>query len=54
MGNNKALKSSDKDKWQPFELRHVGNLSATVLVGGGKLSTSPGDPGEPRKPRPTG
>lgn len=47
----KEQRPIEKGKWKTFELSYVGNLRETVLVGGGKLSPSPGDPGEPRKPR---
>ena len=54
MSENRALSNSEKKNWKPFELNYVGILSETVLVGGGKLSATGGDPGEPRKPRPSG
>lgn len=37
--------------WQPMNVKRVGTVKEVVLVGGGKLSTTGGDPGEPRKPR---
>jgi hypothetical protein len=33
-----------------MELRPVGKVADIVQGGGGKLSTTTGDPGEPRKP----
>lgn len=37
--------------WKPMNVKHVGSVSEVVRLGGGKLSTTGGDPGEPRKPR---
>jgi len=34
-----------------MNVNRVGTVKEVVLVGGGKLSTTGGDPGEPRKPR---
>jgi hypothetical protein len=40
--------------WEKPILKPIGTVSEILKGGGGKLSTSPGDPGEPRKPPPTG
>jgi hypothetical protein len=37
--------------WKPMQVQFVGTVSDVVKLGGGKLSTTGGDPGEPRKPR---
>lgn len=37
--------------WKPMKVSYVGNVKDIVQLGGGKLSTQGGDPGEPRKPR---
>jgi hypothetical protein len=50
MSENKELPAGAKEKWKPFQLTYAGNLSETVLGGGGKLSRPGGDPGESRKP----
>lgn len=40
-----------KQAWEPMRLSSVGQISQVVEGGGGKLSPSTGDPGEPRKPK---
>lgn len=40
--------------WQPMKITYVGDIADLVAVGAGKLSPTGGDPGEPRKQRPTG
>lgn len=40
--------------WEPMLLTRLGKVGNVVQGGGGKLSTTPADPGEPRKTRPTG
>lgn len=37
--------------WKPMEVKFVGAVKEVIQLGGGKLSTVGGDPGEPRKPR---
>lgn len=37
--------------WEPMKLTYVGHVGEIVQQGGGKLSLTGGDPGEPRKPR---
>jgi hypothetical protein len=41
-----------KETWEPIELAYVGRLDEVLLQGGGKLSQTGGDPGEPRKEKP--
>jgi len=36
--------------WEAPRLVYVGNVAEILQTGTGKLSTSPADPGEPRKP----
>lgn len=43
-------KSGGKQKWTPPGIKLVGDVGEVLQHGSGKLSTSPGDPGEPRKP----
>jgi len=37
--------------WKPMQVTFVGEVSKVIQLGGGKLSMTGGDPGEPRKPR---
>lgn len=39
-----------KKSWQPMQVKYVGRVHEIVQRGGGKLSLTGGDPGEPRKP----
>ncbi len=40
-----------KKSWEPMKLTPVGHISKVIEGGGGKLSATTGDPGEPfRKP----
>ena len=48
------MESSKKQTWEPMKLTYVGHVGAIVQQGGGKLSRTGGDPGEPRKQRPSG
>jgi hypothetical protein len=44
---------SDKSQkpWEPMKLTHTGEAKDVVqFPGGGKLSTAPADPGDPKKP----
>ena len=43
-----------KEQWEPMKLSSVGHVSEVVEQGGGKITFVIGDPGEPRKVRPTG
>jgi hypothetical protein len=47
------MKDEKKDsrEWEPIEATDEGHVGEVLQGGGGKLSTSPGDPGEPRKPK---
>jgi hypothetical protein len=38
-----------KRPWQKMELRYLGDAAQLIQMGGGKLSTVGGDPGENRK-----
>ncbi len=40
--------------WEPPTLIYVGNVGDVLQRGGGKLSATGGDPGEPRKERGSG
>lgn len=40
--------------WQPMTLTRVGRVPDVIQQGGGKLTPPGGDPGEPRKQKPTG
>jgi hypothetical protein len=40
---------STKQPWEPMQLTYVGHVAEIVQSGGGKLSTTGGDTGEPRK-----
>ena len=43
-----------KEQWEPMKLSSVGHVSEVVEQGGGKITFVIGDPGEPRKVKPTG
>ncbi len=38
-----------RQEWEPPKVSYVGDIDQLVLMGGGKGSPSPKDPGEPRK-----
>jgi hypothetical protein len=38
--------------WETMSLTFVGEIDEVLLGGGGKLSVTGGDPGEPRKEKP--
>jgi len=40
-----------KEQWQSMKIDYVGDVRELVLLGIGKVSTAPQDPGEPRKLR---
>jgi hypothetical protein len=44
----------EKAQWESMKLIYVGHIREVVQQGGGKLSAPGGDPGEPRKQKPTG
>ena len=50
--NSKATDSDQSRKpWQPMKLTYTGEAKDLVqFPGGGKLSTAPADPGDPKKP----
>jgi hypothetical protein len=50
----KAQKVETRQAWEFMKLTYVGHIREVVQLGGGKLSTTGGDPGEPRKQRGTG
>lgn len=56
--DDKSLKETDDTKskkaWEPMRLSYTGDAKDVVQGGGGKFSTSPSDPGEPRKNPPSG
>ena len=39
-----------KKTWESMKLTHTGEAKDVVQGGGGKFSTMPADPGEPKKP----
>lgn len=41
--------TDERQPWETFELTLLGNAYDLVQQGGGKLSTTAGDPGESRK-----
>jgi hypothetical protein len=57
---NRPLRSDDKSEestleqpkkaWQRMRLTYTGEAKDVVQGGGGKFSTMPSDPGEPKKP----
>jgi hypothetical protein len=44
---------SKKQPWEPMQLTYVGHAAEIIQGGMGKLSTTGGDTGEPRKEKPT-
>ena len=44
------MKWAAKQAWEPMRLTEVGTVTDVVQAGGGKLSPTPGDPGDIRKP----
>ena len=43
-----------KKPWEPPKLSYIGDVEEVVQGGGGKLTTTPSDPGEAKKTPPTG
>lgn len=41
-------------QWEPMRVTYLGNVAEVVQQGGGKISITTGDPGEPRKVPSTG
>ncbi len=56
MASGKARSSKNRDEgearkaWEPMTLTYVGDATEVVRGGGGKLTATSADPGEPRKP----
>jgi hypothetical protein len=50
--SSQEINSTDSKKpWQPMKLTYTGEAKDVVqFPGGGKLSTAPADPGDPKKP----
>jgi hypothetical protein len=49
--NSKEADSNEKKPWEPMKLTYTGEAKDVVqFPGGGKNSTSPADPGDPKKP----
>jgi hypothetical protein len=46
--------SENKQAWEPMQMVSVGGIAEVVKGGGGKLTSSGGDPGEQRKEQPSG
>ncbi len=44
--------AGDRQPWETPALTYVGDVGRVLQEGGGKLTPSPSDPGEPRKPKP--
>ncbi len=49
-GRAAAGTGSTKQSWEPMKLTYLGHVGEVLQGGGGKLTPSPGDPGEARKP----
>jgi hypothetical protein len=47
--NKPSFTTSERRPWQPPAVKTVGTISQVLQGGGGKLSTTGGDPGENRK-----
>ena len=47
-----AQAPGNRQAWEPPVLTYVGNVGEVLQEGGGKLTPSPSDPGEVRKPKP--
>jgi hypothetical protein len=50
----KARISGDRKRWTSPKLTFLGHVGGIVQGGGGKLTSMPVDPGEPRKTKPAG
>lgn len=51
---NEIVKSVDRKVWNKPQVKVVGTVGKVLRQGGGKLSATTGDPGEPRKVPATG
>jgi len=49
-GVTEATSEKNRKPWCSPTLNHVGHIGDILQTGGGKISTTAGDPGEPRKP----
>jgi hypothetical protein len=49
-----SLSMKGQRQWEPMRVTYLGNVAEVVQQGGAKLSTTTGDPGEPRKVPSTG
>jgi hypothetical protein len=49
-----ATADTTKKSWEPPKLSYIGDVEEVVQGGGGKLTTTPSDPGESKKTPPTG
>ncbi|MDR1991104.1 MAG: hypothetical protein LBQ09_12870 [Acidobacteriaceae bacterium] len=50
LNNQNETSKSMKKTWTKPELKYVGHVGDVLQGGGGKLTPSPADPGESRKP----
>ena len=50
MDKFKKQTPADRRPWDPPAVKTVGTVSEVLRTGGGKVSPSPADPGEIRKP----
>jgi hypothetical protein len=49
--SKEVVSNLPRKPWQPMKLTYTGEAKDLVqFPGGGKLSTSPADPGDPKKP----
>jgi hypothetical protein len=46
--------SGDRKRWRSPKLTFLGHVGGIVQGGSGKLTTTPADPGESRKTKPSG
>jgi hypothetical protein len=51
MGSMGRAEPGKKRRWERPVLTYVGNVGQVLQAGGGKLTPSPNDPGEIRKPK---
>ena len=50
-GAEETTSPESKKPWQPMKLTYTGEANDVVqFPGGGKISTAPADPGDPKKP----
>lgn len=50
-GSTDINSNESKKPWQPMKLTYTGEAKDVVqFPGGGKISTAPADPGDPKKP----